>query len=39
MISKGLMTSKQEENEYEKKYYERLENKYKNRGDSNSTQI
>ena len=30
MISKGLITSKQEENEYEKKYYERLENKYRN---------
>ena len=30
MISKGLITSKQEENEYEKTYYERLENKYRN---------
>ena len=31
MISKGLITSKQEEKEYEKKYFERLENKYKSR--------
>lgn len=39
MISKGLITSKQEEKEYEEKYFERLENKYKNGSDSNSTQI
>ena len=29
MISKGLITSKQEEKEYEEKYFELLENKYR----------
>lgn len=31
MVSLGLIPNIQEENEYKKKYYERLENKYRNR--------
>ena len=39
MVSLGLISNIQEEKEYKEKYFERLENKYKNRGESNSTQI
>lgn len=37
MVSLGLIPSMQEEIKYKKKYYECLENKYRNKGDSNDT--